>query len=198
MVLLPNRGLELPPNYFSRKIDRIISTRLLSLEILVASIVYILFIALLWYQFLPMMEDSYEETNALLEGGSNTGNLKTIHGDFIPEIRLAHILSIRCYGIVDGIIVFTLWQSNIKKDQVAGEVLIARSYYILRAFSVFIVTMLTIVILVGTDPGFYLTLLFISIPIFSILSLLYLYYFKTHFIPGEGEHKVLFKIPEES
>ena len=182
-----------------RKRERKISARMLSLEILATFFVYLFIILIqLWWFFLPFMEAASEETRALIEGGGSTGAVQIINGEFIPEIRLAHIISFICYGLVDGIIAFTLWQSNITKEQAKREVLIVRSHYILRSFSAFITVILTIMILVGTDPGFFLTLLFISIPIFSILSLLYLYYIKTHLFPAEGAREVLFKIPENT
>ena len=188
----------MPLNDIFRKTGRTLSARVLSLEILVAFMMYFFFIfVFLWWHFLPSMEASYEETSALLEESSNAGAIQIIHGEFIPQIRLAHIMSLICYGVVDGIIILTLWQSNIKKEQAAMEVLIVKSYAVLRAFSAFITVILTITVLVGTDPSFYLALLFISIPIFSILSLLYFYYFKTYLSPAEGARKVIFKIPEK-
>jgi len=144
------------------------------------------------------MEAAYEETSALIGESGSAGAIQIIHGEFIPEIRLAHLISFVCYGLVDGIIIFTLWQSNVTKEHYERGIILAGTYPLLRAFSAFVVVMLTIAILVGTDPIFYFALLIVSIPIFSIVSLLYFYYFKTHFSPTEEAHKVIFKIPEET
>jgi hypothetical protein len=189
----------LPLNDIFRKKGPTVSARVLSLEILAAFIMYLFFILILtWWNFLPQMETASEETRALLEESGSTGAVQIIHGEFIPEIRLAHLISFVCYGLVDGIIFFTLWQSNVAIDRKERVAMMAYTYTTLRTFSAFITVMLTITVLVGTDPSFYLTLLFISIPIFSILSLLYFYYFKNHLSPAEGAGKVIFKIPTKT
>lgn len=183
----------------SRKPDPMISGRILSLEILITYVMYLCFIFILvWWRFLPQMEVASEETRALLEEGGGAGTLHIIHGEYVPEIRIALLISFVCYGIMDGIIIFTLWHSDVKKERDETGIMITRSYSVLRGFSAFIAVMLTIAILVGTDPEFYLALLFISIPIFSIVSLLYFYYFRTHFSRTKDAHMVLLKAHEDS
>lgn len=142
------------------------------------------------------MQDAAEETERLL-GESEEGN-PIIQKDVIPEIRFVYLFYLICFGILDGILALMLWRNKVPKSQESAIKALTNSYVFVRLFNIFIITMLSILAVVGSNYGIIRNLLYLSIVFFSMVSLFYIIYLKRKILGGKMDNKVMFKIPDEA
>lgn len=175
------------------------STKVYALVFFIAFIVLVGSIILHWVYFLPQMEDAAEETERIL-GESDEDNpiIHIIQKDAIPQIRFVYILYLICFGILDGILVLILWKRKVPKSQESAIKALANSYIYVRHFNIFIIVMLSIIALVGSNYGFALNLLYLSLMLFSMVSLFYIIYLKRKILIEKLGDTPIFKIPEDA
>ena len=175
------------------------SIKVYALVIFTAFIVLAGTIILLWVTFLPQMQEAAEETERII-GESEEGNpiIHIIQKDAIPEIRFVYIFYMICFGILDGILALMLWRSKVPKSQKSVIKALANSYIYVRHFNLFIIVMLSIMALVGPNYGFALNLLYLSLVLFSMVSLFYIIYLKRKILIEKLEDEPIFKIPEDA
>jgi hypothetical protein len=147
-----------------------------------------------WVYFLPQMEDATKETERTL--GESKDVPQIIQKDAIPQIRLVFILYLICFGLLDSILALMVWKSKVPKNQESAIKALANSYIYVRNFNIFIIIMLSIMALVGSNYGFALNLLYISLVCFSIVSVFYIIYLKKKILIEKLEDPI-FKIPED-
>jgi hypothetical protein len=171
-------------------------TKVYALVFVITFIVFVGNIILLWVHFLPQMEDAAKETDRLL--GESMEDKSIIQEDAIPKIRFVYTLYLICFGILDSILVLMFWRSKVPKSQESVIKALANSYVFVRIFNISIVTMLSIMALVGSNYGFILNLLYLSIVLFSMVSLYYIIYLKRKILIEKLEDDPIFKIPEDA
>lgn len=169
-------------------------TKVYALVILIAFIVVTVWIIHLWVNFLPQMQDAADDTKKML---GDSEDISIIQGDAIPEIRFVYALYLICFGILDGILAIMLWRSKVPKSKESAIKALGISYCFVRGFSIFIIQLLSIMALVGSNHRFVLNLLYLSIVFFSMISLFYIIYFKMKILIEKLEDEPIFKIPDD-
>ncbi|UCE37924.1 MAG: hypothetical protein JSW00_01385 [Thermoplasmata archaeon] len=170
-------------------------TKVYALVFVISFIVLAGNIIILWVNFLPQMQDAAEETEEIIED-SEEGN-PIIRADAIPKIRFVYILYLICFGILDSVLALMLWRNQVPKSQEPVIKALANTYVFVRLFNIFIITMLSIIVLVGSDYLLALNLLYVSILFFSIVSLFYIIYLKRKILSEKMDNEITFKIPDE-
>lgn len=163
--------------------------------VFVISFIFLLVnIIFLWTHFLPQMQDAAEETEKVL--GESEGDNPIIQEDAIPKIKLVLAIYLICFGLLDGILALMLWRNKVPKSQESVIKALANSYVVVRLFNILIITVLSIIVIVGSQLA--LNLLYVSILFFSIVSLFYIIYFKRKILSEKLDNEVIFKIPDET
>ncbi|UCE74652.1 MAG: hypothetical protein JSV56_02840 [Methanomassiliicoccales archaeon] len=174
-----------------------VTTKTFAVVVLIAFITYTITIIILWTTFLPQMESATEETESLM-GNSRRESDSIIHGDYISEIKLVFIASLICYGLFDTIFSLMLWRGEVPKNQEKMVEVLAQTYVTKRAFSLFLATMLPIIVLVGSNPELPMNIFYLVVPIFSIISLVFILYFNRKIFEEKVEDEPLYKIHDEN
>ncbi len=138
-----------------------VNTKNLGLITMIIFMFFALTIVRLWLTFLPQMEVAGEETAQLISGeGAAT---QIINIDFIPEVRLLLILSLVIFGILDGIFALMLWRGNPNPHNATIIMPLFIIYMVGRFFSGFIISILTIPVIVGTNPRLMMDIFYLSV-----------------------------------
>ena len=183
----------MPPDEGNDGREYKVSTKSLAVLVLTVFLASVLFMVITQWMFLfPRMEQAGEET-----GGSNEYT-SIIQSVYIPEIIFAQILSFACFGFLDITFAIELWKGKIQKSQELIVKVLAHAYIPLRTFSFFVIAMLSIAVLTGTSPRFFMNLHYLMIPIFSVISLGFILYFHRKFFREKTEEETIFKIPDEA
>jgi cytochrome bd-type quinol oxidase subunit 2 len=194
-----SKGSELPQIDLMKRDEYRISTRGLAVDIFIIFLIFLFFLLFMqWMFFLPDMEETYKETKSLIEETGRVDSVKIIHGEYIGEIKFAQVISFICFGLLDTFFAFRLWKGSVLESRKNIAYISAQVYTLIRACSLFMIIILTIVILNSSNPRFFMNLLYVVILIFSMLSLAYIFYFHRRFFGEKTKEEVLFKIPDES
>jgi hypothetical protein len=130
--------------------------------------VFVFTVLYLWINFLPRMEEIAEETSELV---GDDEDLILIQEDAIPQLRIILLVSILAFGIVDDLFAVLLWKA---KPPMRNERVFIPLYSVYighRFIGGFLIVELTILALTGTDPGFMINLLYLTMVVLSALSL---------------------------
>lgn len=143
--------------------------------------------------FLPQMEKANEERQELIEETEGTDS-SIVETKYIVGIRLVYILSLICFGLLDGLCAVVLWKVRVPKEQMVMFGNLAESYVAARAFSLLMITLLSVMILVSSNPRLFEDLLYLVVPIFSLISLIFILYFSRKFSMEKLEDEHLFDV----
>jgi hypothetical protein len=169
-------------------------TKVYALVFIITFITFAVSIILLWAHFLPKMEDAAEDTDRIL--GESKQDKSIIQKDAIPKIKVVYALYLICFGILDSILALMVWKSKVPKSKESVIKASANSYVFVRWFIIFIITLLTITALIGSDYDLILNLFYLSLVIFSIVSLFFIIYLKRKILTEKFEKTTIFKIPD--
>ncbi len=187
----------MPLNNLMKKNGGTIPTKVLAAVVFIGLLTYVFTIIILWTTFLPQMESAAKETENLI-GGSTGEPDSIIQGEYISEIKLVYTLSLMCFGLFDTIFSVMLWKGRVPKNLEKMVEVLARAYVGVRSFSLFLVVILSIMTLVGSNSRFPMSILYLIVPIFSVISLIFILYFNRKVFGENVEDEYLFKIPDES
>ena len=175
-------------------------TKIMAIVMLIVLLIFVFNIVRLWLTYLPEMEEAGEETSRMMaQTTGGEGTFQIIQNDIIPELRMVLLLSLILFSLLDGIFILMLWTG--KPPFLNESVLIPLSliYFVARIFHTFIIAMISTTILIHSDPRILMNSLYLTIPIFSVLSLVIITIVYTKVLKGRKKGtKVLFKIPDEA
>lgn len=181
--------------------DNRIATKILAAVVVVVYLIFAFTMIILGMTFLPQMEEASEETSRMI-GGSDGGAVSIVQDEVIPEIRLVYVLSLIIFGLLDGVFAFILWSGKppYSHDNILLPlaIILAVMYFLNRAFSTYVMTQLSIMTLVGSNSRALMNMLYLTIPIFSAVSLVIILIVKKKVFSKKRAHKVVFKIPEDA
>ncbi len=175
-------------------------TKIMAIVILVVFLLFAFNIARLWLTYLPQMEEAAEETARMLaETGGGGEPASIIQGDIIPELRMVLMLSLILFGLLDGIYALMLWRGKPPFRNESVLIPLTAIYFIARIFHTYVITIISTTIVTHSNPRILMNSLYLTIPIFSVLSLviIIIVYNKVLKRRKKGT-KILFKIPSSA
>lgn len=167
--MIPEEGVSSgsPPLYN----DRELILKFLAIIIIVTYLFFLLIIARLYFTFIPQMEEAGEETAELISGTPGSGGaVQVIHHGYAQEIRLAYIISLISFGILDMVFALMLLFKRVKRGHETALFSLSVIQIINRPFSAFVIVQFSILVFVESEPGLYVNALYLIIAISSILS----------------------------
>lgn len=157
--------------------------------------VFVFTVLYLWINFLPRMEEIAEETSDLV---GDDEDLILIQDEAIPRLRIVLLLSILAFGIVDDLFAVLLWKA---KSPLRNERVFTPLYSVYighRFIGGFLIVELTILALTGTDPGFMLNLLYLTLVVLSALSVVIIVLIYTQVLSQKEEDGAAYKRPRDA
>ena len=175
-------------------------TKILAAITIFIFLIFAMNILRLWLIYLPQMEEAGRETQRIIGEEGAGGAIQIIQHDIIPEIRIALILSLVIFGLMDGIFVFMLWKGNPRfehKDLILPLFII---YIIKRIFHGILITMITISAIVGNNPRSLLHSLYMTLPVFFLAGAVIMLLFHTKIFGTRKRKatKILFKASDKA
>ncbi len=157
---------------------------------------YIIFAIMIIFHMsylIPQMEKANEETSELIEE-TEGAYPSTVETDYVAGARFVYILSLICFGLLDGLCAVILWKARVPEEQMIMFGNLAEGYIAVRAFSLFIMTVLSIMIWIGSNQRFLIGLFYLIVPIFSLISLILILYFDKNFSRKKFESDYMYEV----
>lgn len=186
------------------------TSKILALVVLTTFLIFTFYTVAQLTIFIPQMEqreeareEAHEETSEMMEetgGGGEPETFSVIQSEFIPEVRLVYILSLVFFGLLDGIFAFMLWTGKPPYKNESILLPLGIIYIINRIVSIFVIILFSIVILEDSNPRSLMNSLYLSIPIFSAVSIVLILLFHKK-IFGSSKRKgtkILFGVPDKT
>jgi hypothetical protein len=175
-------------------------TKIFAAITIIILMIFIMIIIRLWLFYLPQMEEAREETSALVSEEGAGGAIQIIQYDIIPEIRLALIVSLIVFGIMDGIFALMLWIGNPRNEHKNLIQPLFAVYIFKRIFHGFLITIITAMALTGSNPRSLVGSLYMSIPVFlsAGVVIMLLFYTKIFSARKRKATKILFKATDKA
>lgn len=89
----------------------------LSMYIVMFYLIFAILVASHFLTFIPQMEEAGEETTELINSGNAGDKVKAIHNDMAREVRMAYIISLISFGILDGTFILMLRRRRVKRGR---------------------------------------------------------------------------------
>lgn len=193
--MIPEEGVSpgTPPLYN----DRELILKFLAIIIIVTYLFYLFTIARLYFTFIPQMEEAGEETAELISGASgSSGAVQIIHHGYAQEIRLAYIISLISFGILDMVFALMLWLRRVKRGHEIALFSLSVIQIVNRPFSAFVIVQFSILVFMRSEPGLFMNALYLTIAISSILSIVLAFIVYKKLLKNKT-HKFAYKIREK-
>lgn len=159
-----------PPMLYTRGDSRY---KVLAIIIIVIYLMFLLAIINLFTSYIPHMEEAGEETAELIDTGEAGGGgaVHVINSDIAQEVRIACIISVISFGILDGIFAIILLFRKVKVGHDGALLPLIVIQIINRLMSGLIIVPLTITVFVSGNPRFQMNAFYLVLAISLILSL---------------------------
>lgn len=195
---MKGQGNEIPPMVSRFGMGGFVPIKHLAISVIITFLIFAFMILYSWMTFLPQMEEASEETSELIGGSGGGESISIIEGDAINAIRLVYLLSLIIFGLLDGIFAFMLWRAKppIKNEKILSP--LYAIYIVHRLIALFTIFQLSVFVLVSSNSRPLLNLLYLTIPVFSAVSLVIILLVHRKVLGEKMEDEVVFKVPDET
>lgn len=166
--------------------------RHMAISLLFMIIVFMILILYFSMRFLPEIEELNEERREIIEGG---GLVDETQDPPINEIRIAFIISLVLFGLLDSILAVMLWRARAPLRNEKALSPLYSIYSANRVVSIILIPQISLFAVANDNPGQLLNLLYFMVLVFTVVSLVLIVVMHKKVL-GQGD-EVIFSLPEE-
>lgn len=194
--MIPEEQMPHPPLLYQRSGSRFKS---LAVIIIIIYLSFLIFIATLYFSFVPQMEEAGEETAELINTGEAGGGgaVQVIHNNMADEVRTAYIITLISFGIIDGLLVLMLWLKRVKRSHETALFALLAIQILNRLASAYLTIQFSIMVLVGPNPRTMMNTLYFVLAISAALSIVLALVINFYLMESKTR-RIAFKIREKT